>query len=68
VVVSSGDTMVLVTAVAEKKTKNMGFLPLTIEYQERMYAAGRIPGTCPRPRLLSPCSRLTRSLIRIFWP
>ena len=45
VVVSSGDTMVLVTAVAEKKSKDMGFLPLTIEYQERMYAAGRIPGS-----------------------
>jgi hypothetical protein len=44
VVVTSGDSMVLVTAVAEKKSKNMGFLPLTIEYQERMYAAGRIPG------------------------
>ena len=36
VVVTCGDTMVLVTAVAEKKSKDMGFLPLTIEYQERM--------------------------------
>ena len=31
VVVSCGDSMVLVTAVAEKVSKNMGFLPLTIE-------------------------------------
>ena len=44
VMISSGDTKVLVTVVAESEPKNMGFLPLTIEYQERMYAAGRIPG------------------------
>ena len=45
VVVTSGDNKVLVTVVAEKESKNLGFLPLTIEYQERMYAAGRIPGS-----------------------
>jgi polyribonucleotide nucleotidyltransferase len=57
VVVSSGDTMVLVTAVAEKKTKNMGFLPLTIEYQERMYAAGRIPGSYFRREIGRPSEK-----------
>jgi polyribonucleotide nucleotidyltransferase len=57
VVVSSGDTMVLVTAVAEKKEKNMGFLPLTIEYQERMYAAGRIPGSYFRREIGRPSEK-----------
>ena len=57
VVVSSGDTMVLVTAVAEKKSKNMGFLPLTIEYQERMYAAGRIPGSYFRREIGRPSEK-----------
>ena len=57
VVVSCGDTMVLVTAVAEKKEKNMGFLPLTIEYQERMYAAGRIPGSYFRREIGRPSEK-----------
>ena len=57
VVVSSGDTMVLVTAVAEKKSKNMGFLPLTIEYQEKMYAAGRIPGSYFRREIGRPSEK-----------
>jgi polyribonucleotide nucleotidyltransferase len=57
VVVSSGDTMVLVTAVAEKKSKDMGFLPLTIEYQERMYAAGRIPGSYFRREIGRPSEK-----------
>ncbi len=57
VVVTSGDTMVLVTVVAEKKSKNMGFLPLTIEYQERMYAAGRIPGSYFRREIGRPSEK-----------
>jgi polyribonucleotide nucleotidyltransferase len=57
VVVTCGDTMVLVTVVAEKKDKNMGFLPLTIEYQERMYAAGRIPGSYFRREIGRPSEK-----------
>ncbi len=57
VVVTCGDTMVLVTAVAEKKSKDMGFLPLTIEYQERMYAAGRIPGSYFRREIGRPSEK-----------
>ncbi len=57
VVVTCGDTMVLVTAVAEKKSKNMGFLPLTIEYQEKMYAAGRIPGSYFRREIGRPSEK-----------
>ena len=45
VMVSIGDTVVLVTAVADKKAKEgRDFFPLTINYQEKFYAGGRIPG------------------------
>lgn len=45
VMASIGDTMVLCTVVASKK-ENIGqsFLPLTVNYQEKAYAVGRIPG------------------------
>lgn len=40
-----GDTVVLVTAVAAKEPKeNCDFVPLTVDYRERTYAAGKIPG------------------------
>lgn len=40
-----GDTVVLVTAVASKQTREgIDFFPLTVDYQERAYAAGKIPG------------------------
>ena len=45
VVVRMGDTVVLVTAVANKKVKaGADFFPLTVNYIEKMYAAGKIPG------------------------
>lgn len=45
VVVSMGDTIVLVTAVAKKEAApGKDFFPLTIDYQEKTFAAGRIPG------------------------
>ncbi|HSS65308.1 MAG TPA: polyribonucleotide nucleotidyltransferase [Gammaproteobacteria bacterium] len=45
VLASLGDTQVLVTVVAEKSgDPNRGFFPLTVDYQEKTYAAGRIPG------------------------
>ncbi len=45
VVVRSGDTMVLVTAVAAKTAReNQNFFPLTVNYQEKTYAGGKIPG------------------------
>ncbi|HWL61639.1 MAG TPA: polyribonucleotide nucleotidyltransferase [Steroidobacteraceae bacterium] len=45
VVVSMGDTVVLVTAVARKQAQpGKDFFPLTVNYQEKTYAAGRIPG------------------------
>ena len=45
VLVSMGETAVLVTAVGRKDVKpGQGFFPLTVNYQERFYAGGRIPG------------------------
>ena len=44
VLVKYGDTVVLVTAVAGKTRDDIDFLPLFIEYREKMFAAGRIPG------------------------
>src|ERR1700736_815210 len=45
VLVRVGDTMLLVTAVSAREKRDVDFLPLTVEYQERLYAAGRIPGS-----------------------
>ena len=45
VIVSLDDTVVLVTCVARKESKpGQDFFPLTVDYQERFYAGGRIPG------------------------
>ena len=39
-----GDTMILCTATAQDKTTHLPFFPLTVEYREKSYAAGKIPG------------------------
>ena len=45
VLVSSGNNMVIVTAVSAKEAKpDQGFFPLTVEYIEKFYAIGKIPG------------------------
>jgi len=45
VTVQWGDTVVLVTlCAAEKPREGVDFLPLTVDYEERLYAAGKIPG------------------------
>ncbi len=45
VVISYGETVLLVTAVSDTKPKEgLNFFPLTVEYRESAYAAGRIPG------------------------
>lgn len=45
VMVSMGDTVVLVACVASKEARpDQGFFPLTVDYQEKTYAAGKIPG------------------------
>ena len=46
VVVRYGDTVVLVTAcAANEPTERRGFVPLTVDYEEKLYAAGKIPGS-----------------------
>ena len=44
VLVRYGDTAVLSTATASKEPKDLPFFPLTVNYEERLYAAGKIPG------------------------
>ena len=41
---TQGDTTVLVTAVISKEEKNYDFFPLTVDFMEKMYSVGRIPG------------------------
>ena len=67
--VQYGGTVVLVAVVADKKDSNLDFFPLTVDYREKSYAAGRIPGVYgrrePRPggselltaRLIDHCIR-----------
>lgn len=44
VLVRYGDSVVLCTATASKEAKNVDFFPLTVNYEERLYAVGKIPG------------------------
>jgi polyribonucleotide nucleotidyltransferase len=44
VLIRYGDTVVLSTATASKEPKNLDFFPLTVNYEERLYAVGKIPG------------------------
>ncbi|TYB31987.1 MAG: polyribonucleotide nucleotidyltransferase [Candidatus Mcinerneyibacterium aminivorans] len=43
-VVKYGKTMVLATAVADNEQSSMGFFPLMVDYREKAYSAGKIPG------------------------
>ncbi|MBP0028466.1 polyribonucleotide nucleotidyltransferase [Roseofilum sp. Guam] len=44
VLIQSGDTAVLVTATRAEAREGIDFLPLLVDYEERLYAAGRVPG------------------------
>ncbi|BBH20823.1 polyribonucleotide nucleotidyltransferase [Paenibacillus baekrokdamisoli] len=44
VTVKYGDTVVLCTVVSSNEPKNLDFFPLTVNYEERLYAVGKIPG------------------------
>lgn len=44
VLVTCGSNMVLVTAVSSRKESSLDFFPLTVEYSEKFYASGKIPG------------------------
>ncbi len=74
VVVRSGDTIVLVTAVgAQEARPGADFFPLTVDVEERMYAAGKIPGgfikreSRPSDRA-TLTARMTDRPIRPLWP
>lgn len=59
VVVQYGETIVLVTVVASQEVRDVGFLPLSVEYQEKIYAAGRIPGNYFRREIGRPSEKET---------
>jgi polyribonucleotide nucleotidyltransferase len=73
VVVRQGDTVVLVTVVsAKEKKEGLDFFPLTVEYQEKLYAAGKIPGSFfrregrPTEKEVLSCRIIDRSLRPLF--
>ncbi|MDR3175572.1 MAG: polyribonucleotide nucleotidyltransferase [Desulfovibrio sp.] len=53
------DTVVLVTACSQPLAADKGFFPLTVDYSEKMYAAGRIPGSFFRREIGRPSERET---------
>jgi len=59
VVVRYGETVVLVTAVSSDEERMVDFLPLSVEYQEKIYAAGRIPGNYFRREIGRPSEKET---------
>jgi polyribonucleotide nucleotidyltransferase len=59
VVVQYGETIVLVTVVSATEERPANFLPLTVEYQEKIYAAGRIPGNYFRREIGRPSEKET---------
>ncbi len=72
VMIRHGDTVALVTAVASKKVSDRDFLPLFVEYRERTYAAGKIPGgffkreSRPADRETLACRGIDRPLRPLF--
>jgi polyribonucleotide nucleotidyltransferase len=74
VIVRSGDSMVLVTAVGHQSAREgADFFPLTVDVEERMYAAGKIPGgfikreSRPSDRA-TLTARMTDRPLRPLWP
>lgn len=57
--VQCGGTVVLVTVCSQPLEADRGFFPLTVEYSEKMYAAGRIPGSFFRREIGRPSERET---------
>jgi polyribonucleotide nucleotidyltransferase len=74
ILVQGGGTSVLVTATMNKKPREgMDFFPLLVDYEERLYAAGRIPGSFMRREARPPekailASRLIDRAIRPLFP
>ena len=60
VIISYGDTVILVTAVGEDRSRaGIDFLPLSVDYMEKGFAAGRIPGGYFRREIGRPSERET---------
>jgi polyribonucleotide nucleotidyltransferase len=59
VLVKYADTSVLVSVVSAREERATDFLPLTVEYQEKIYAAGRIPGNYFRREIGRPSEKET---------
>lgn len=57
--IQCGGTVVLVTVCSQPLDADRGFFPLTVEYSEKMYAAGRIPGSFFRREIGRPSERET---------
>ena len=55
--VTCGETVVLVTVVSARDEKDSDFLPLSVEYMEKIYAAGRIPGNYFRREIGRPSEK-----------
>jgi polyribonucleotide nucleotidyltransferase len=74
VTVTSGDTKLLVTATMSRDVREgISFFPLTVDFEERLYAAGRIPGSFFRregrpPESATLIARLTDRPIRPLFP
>ena len=71
--VQYGETVVLVTAVAAKETRaEVDFFPLTVDYQEKTFAAGKIPGGFfkregrPSEKEILTCRLIDRSIRPLF--
>jgi polyribonucleotide nucleotidyltransferase len=73
VLIESGDTAVLVTATQAAGREGIDFLPLLVDYEERLYAAGRVPGSFLRregrpPEKATLTSRLIDRPLRPLFP
>jgi len=73
VLIQSGETAVLVTATRAAGREGIDFLPLLVDYEERLYAAGRIPGGFLRregrpPEKVTLTSRLIDRPLRPLFP
>ncbi|MFC1544232.1 polyribonucleotide nucleotidyltransferase [Gemmatimonadota bacterium] len=70
--VQYGGTVVLVASTASKKPKDLPFFPLTVEYREKAYAAGRIPGGFfkregrPKDKEILSARQIDRSIRPLF--
>ena len=72
VLASMGETVVLVTVVAARESSGRDFFPLTVDYEERTYAAGRIPGGFfkregrPSEKAILTCRLIDRPIRPLF--